>query len=88
MSSTLAMTTPAGRCAAGRPSSWRPVYTNYAGDLEALYPKTVPSLLSRFREREENVKADVFAAFIALLQQVGLNKMARIPGTYHVSDGP
>ena len=53
------------------------VYTNYIGDLDALYPKTVPSLLSRFREREENVKADVFAAFIALLQQVHFNKMPR-----------
>lgn len=46
------------------------VYANYAADLDALYPKTVPALLARFREREENVKADVFAAFIALLQQV------------------
>lgn len=46
------------------------VYTNYSADLDVLYPKTVPALLSRFREREENVKADVFVAFIALLQQV------------------
>ena len=48
------------------------VYTNYSADLDALYPKTVPSLLLRFREREENVKADVFVAFIALLQQVSV----------------
>ena len=46
------------------------VYTNYSGDLDALYPKTVPSLLTRFREREENVRADIFVAFITLLQQV------------------
>ena len=46
------------------------VYTNYSADLDALYPKTVPSLLSRFREREESVKADIFHAFVALLQQV------------------
>ena len=64
------------------------VYTNYAGDLQALYPKTVPSLLSRFREREENVKADVFAAFIALLQQVCFTKMPRIPGSYRAPARP
>ena len=46
------------------------VYTNYSGDLDALYPKTIPSLLTRFREREENVRADIFVAFITLLQQV------------------
>jgi cullin-associated NEDD8-dissociated protein 1 len=48
------------------------VYTNHSGNLDILYPKTVPSLLARFREREENVRADIFTAFITLLQQVNL----------------
>ncbi len=56
------------------------VYTNYSGDLDALYPKTVPSLLSRFREREENVKADVFHTFVVLLQQVS----PQCPGTLYI----
>lgn len=32
--------------------------------------QVVPALLARFREREETVKADVFATFVSLLQQV------------------
>uniref|UniRef100_A0A672G9E0 Cullin-associated and neddylation-dissociated 2 (putative) n=1 Tax=Salarias fasciatus TaxID=181472 RepID=A0A672G9E0_SALFA len=37
--------------------------------LLSFYSSVCPALLSRFREREENVRADVFAAFSALLRQ-------------------
>jgi cullin-associated NEDD8-dissociated protein 1 len=34
-----------------------------------LYHKVSPALISRFKEREENVKVDVFSAYVALLKQ-------------------
>lgn len=34
-----------------------------------LYEKVSPVLISRYREREENVKIDIFSAYIALLKQ-------------------
>ncbi|CAN9512592.1 unnamed protein product [Ophioblennius macclurei] len=37
--------------------------------LLSFYSSVCPALLSRFKEREENVRADVFAAFSALLRQ-------------------
>ncbi|KAL3700206.1 hypothetical protein R1sor_018228 [Riccia sorocarpa] len=39
--------------------------------LTTLYTKASPKLIERFREREENVKIDVFNAFIDLLRQTG-----------------
>eukprot|EP00897_Mesotaenium_endlicherianum_P010551 jgi/Mesen1/9524/ME000637S08970 len=39
--------------------------------LPTLYQKASPRLIERFREREENVKIDVFNAFIDLLRQTG-----------------
>ncbi|XP_024525263.1 cullin-associated NEDD8-dissociated protein 1 isoform X2 [Selaginella moellendorffii] len=39
--------------------------------LSTLYSKACPRLIDRFREREENVKIDVFNAFIDLLRQTG-----------------
>ncbi|GJP34416.1 hypothetical protein CLOM_g18863 [Closterium sp. NIES-68] len=39
--------------------------------LATLYAKASPKLIERFREREENVKVDVFNAFIDLLRQTG-----------------
>ncbi|CAI5988630.1 unnamed protein product [Closterium sp. NIES-64] len=39
--------------------------------LSTLYAKASPKLIERFREREENVKVDVFNAFIDLLRQTG-----------------
>ncbi|KAL0977959.1 hypothetical protein UPYG_G00163830 [Umbra pygmaea] len=37
--------------------------------LAELYSSVAPVLLTRFKEREENVKTDVFVAFISLLKQ-------------------
>lgn len=39
--------------------------------LATLYAKASPKLIERFKEREENVKIDVFNAFIDLLRQTG-----------------
>ncbi|EIE20950.1 TIP120-domain-containing protein [Coccomyxa subellipsoidea C-169] len=47
------------------------IINNYADLLNSLYPKVSPLLVARFKEREENVKIDVFHAFIELLHQVG-----------------
>tara|TARA_B110001452_G_scaffold18888_1_gene15310 strand:+ start:241 stop:3870 length:3630 start_codon:yes stop_codon:yes gene_type:complete len=38
--------------------------------LAELFPEVAPVLIGRFKEREENVKMDVFATFNDLLQQV------------------
>ncbi|TRY93810.1 hypothetical protein DNTS_012179 [Danionella cerebrum] len=37
--------------------------------LLELYGSVAPTLVSRFKEREENVKTDIFSAFVALLRQ-------------------
>ncbi len=37
--------------------------------LPEFYEKVSPYLVSRFKEREENVKVDIFQAYIALLKQ-------------------
>ncbi|XP_066581205.1 cullin-associated NEDD8-dissociated protein 1 [Prorops nasuta] len=37
--------------------------------LAELYKDVSPALISRFKEREENVKSDIFHAYIALLRQ-------------------
>ena len=37
--------------------------------LNALYDKVLPQLMSRFREREEIVKMEVFSAFKDLMRQ-------------------
>ncbi|KAL8237397.1 hypothetical protein R6Q59_018478 [Mikania micrantha] len=39
--------------------------------LSILYNKACPKLVDRFKEREENVKMDVFNTFIELLRQTG-----------------
>ncbi|OIW13592.1 hypothetical protein TanjilG_07934 [Lupinus angustifolius] len=39
--------------------------------LAKLYEEACPKLIDRFREREENVKMDVFNTFIELLRQTG-----------------
>lgn len=40
--------------------------------LPSLLPQLGPILISRFKEREENVKADIFAAYTALLRQANV----------------
>ncbi|XP_036388110.1 cullin-associated NEDD8-dissociated protein 2 [Megalops cyprinoides] len=40
--------------------------------LVELYGSVSPNLVARFKEREENVKTDIFLAFIALLKQTRL----------------
>ncbi|MBN3306198.1 CAND1 protein, partial [Amia calva] len=37
--------------------------------LQELYKTVSPALIARFKEREENVKADIFLAYISLLKQ-------------------
>merc|ERR1719400_1097438 len=37
--------------------------------LQEFYQKVSPVLIGRFKEREENVKADIFHAYVALLKQ-------------------
>jgi cullin-associated NEDD8-dissociated protein 1 len=37
-----------------------------------VYGRTAGDLVARFKEREENVRADVFAAFVTLARQVRL----------------
>ncbi|KAK1323717.1 Cullin-associated NEDD8-dissociated protein 1 [Acorus calamus] len=39
--------------------------------LATLYKEACPKLIERFKEREENVKVDVFNTFIELLRQTG-----------------
>ncbi|KAL9241863.1 hypothetical protein vseg_015923 [Gypsophila vaccaria] len=39
--------------------------------LSSLYVEACPKLIDRFKEREENVKMDVFNTFIELLRQTG-----------------
>ncbi|KAL4299350.1 hypothetical protein AHAS_Ahas17G0092100 [Arachis hypogaea] len=39
--------------------------------LSKLYDEACPKLIDRFKEREENVKMDVFNTFIELLRQTG-----------------
>ena len=38
--------------------------------LPQFYPQVSPALVSRFREREESVRGDVFQAYVHLLRQV------------------
>lgn len=44
--------------------------------LDEFYKTVSPALISRFKEREENVKADIFHAYVALLKQT---KTALLP---------
>lgn len=37
--------------------------------LVELYGSACPSLVARFKEREESVRSDIFSAFVALLRQ-------------------
>ncbi|KAL9263206.1 Cullin-associated NEDD8-dissociated protein 1-like protein, partial [Drosera capensis] len=46
--------------------------------LMRLYEEACPNLIERFKEREENVKMDVFNTFIELLRQTGNVSQARL----------
>lgn len=44
----------------------------YPDQVSEVYSKAASELVSRFREREESVKADIFGAMSSLLKQVGV----------------
>ncbi|GMH39342.1 hypothetical protein BSKO_07240 [Bryopsis sp. KO-2023] len=46
------------------------IFINNPDQISVLYPKAAPDLLKRFAEREENVRVDVFNAYVDLLRQV------------------
>lgn len=49
--------------------------------LLSFYSSICPALLARFKEREENVRADVFAAFSTLLRQTRAGSSHHGPAT-------
>ncbi len=48
------------------------VINSYPDLIDEVYPELCSPLLARFREREENVKMDIFNTFTDLLRQVPL----------------
>ena len=54
------------------------IISNYTDLLRSLYPKISPLLVSRFKEREESVKLDIFNAFIELLHQVNCDHVGTL----------
>ncbi|XP_060825197.1 cullin-associated NEDD8-dissociated protein 1 isoform X1 [Bombus pascuorum] len=57
--------------------------------LPELYKVVSPALISRFKEREENVKSDIFHAYIALLRQTRpATGVALDPDAMEDDDGP
>ncbi|XP_034442625.1 cullin-associated NEDD8-dissociated protein 2 isoform X1 [Hippoglossus hippoglossus] len=54
--------------------------------LLSFYSSVCPALLARFKEREENVRADVFAAFSTLLRQTRVGSSHR--GLVRASSDP
>ena len=57
--------------------------------LAEFYRVVSPALISRFKEREENVKADIFKAYIALLKQTKPSVTLNIdPNSMEVAEGP
>ena len=52
------------------------VITEYPNLLQDIYAKASQSLIARLREREENVKLDVFNSFVDLIRQVHLFQAA------------
>ena len=47
------------------------IIESYPDLLKDIYPKAAPALIGRFKEREENVKSDIFQTFVELVKQVG-----------------
>ncbi|KZC10543.1 PREDICTED: cullin-associated NEDD8-dissociated protein 1 [Dufourea novaeangliae] len=57
--------------------------------LPDLYKQVSPALISRFKEREENVKSDIFHAYIALLKQTRpASGLPLDPDAMEDDDGP
>ena len=46
------------------------IIDEYPSLLGDIYPQASQQLVARFREREENIKADVFSTFVDLIHQV------------------
>ncbi|ELU01651.1 hypothetical protein CAPTEDRAFT_19001 [Capitella teleta] len=55
--------------------------------LDEFYANVSPALISRFKEREENVKADIFHAYITLLKQTKPT-ISQDPDAMDSEDGP
>jgi len=47
------------------------IIESYPDLLRDIYPKAATALIGRFKEREENVKSDIFQTFIELVKQLG-----------------
>lgn len=47
------------------------IIESYPDLLKDIYPKSATALISRFKEREENVKSDIFQTFVDLVKQIG-----------------
>ncbi|KAL3163066.1 hypothetical protein ABBQ32_009489 [Trebouxia sp. C0010 RCD-2024] len=47
------------------------IIESYPDLLKDIYPKSATALIGRFKEREENVKSDIFQTFVELVKQIG-----------------
>ena len=47
------------------------IVESYPDLLRDIYPKAATALIARFKEREENVKSDIFQTFAELVKQIG-----------------
>ena len=60
--------------------------------MEEFYTTISPALITRFKEREENVKADIFHAYQALLKQARSStsslQVSQDPNRMEAEDGP
>lgn len=56
--------------------------------LAEFYTQVSPALIVRFKEREENVKADIFHAYITLLKQTKPQVSTLDPNAMESEDGP
>lgn len=57
--------------------------------LSELYKVVSPALIARFKEREENVKSDIFHAYVALLRQTRPSSgVAHDPDSMEDEEGP
>ena len=58
--------------------------------IDNFYRTISPALITRFKEREENVKSDIFPAYIALLRQTkpATGIAAPDPASMEAEEGP